>query len=641
MQSSEGNTQQPLLLKLRKIVLDNLKNEQFGVEELASAYGLSRSQLHKKLKKIEGKSISQFIKEVRLEKSLELMNKDDTITASEVAYEVGFSSPTYFNTCFKDYFGYPPGEARMRTKFRNDKGLGNVKDGNNKPKLKANRNIFTYFVGLVVLISAFYAIYKLSGKSEVINDNHQEGTVKNATDRVKKSIAVLPLKNWSGNSGLEYVSDGLTDALISKIANISSLAKVTPFTTMLTYKETRKKIEEIAREQNVTHILQGSFQLSGNQVKISLQLIEGQSNEQVWSNEYSSKWKSKEIFSLQEEVTKNVLNALNVVITEKESKMLTRIPTDNHEAYNYFLLAEYQRYQYQNEAFKKAIPLYKNAIALDSSFVDPYGALAEVYIFQGLIMAMESEEQSWKKAKTLLKKAEILDPSNELVREKLLNVYFFYEWDFDKLSRLPESDKDLMYDFRIKMGDYEKALKHINTLILDNPMGVSYGKKAEVLFLMGRKNQCEVLLEKHDALFDDGFYVRESAKWHYYLGNYSKSKKQLDKLVQISESLPPIVIWLQAIHAHIDGDERRANEKYRILRDKFDNRESGSPGWFIALYHFHSNEPDKGFQWLEKSFDRHEVEMIWLRAEPLLEPYRNDSRYIELYHKMQFPVPIP
>ncbi|WP_422083573.1 helix-turn-helix domain-containing protein [Ulvibacterium sp.] len=639
MESSEGNTQQSFLFKLREIVLDNLKNEQFSVEELASTYGLSRSQLHKKLKKSEGKSISQFIKEVRLEKSLELLNNDDTITASEVAYEVGFSSPTYFNTCFKDFFGFPPGEARMRAKIQDDMGLDNAEHGDFKPN--PNRKAIIFSVSLLVLIAALYGLYRFNITNDTINNDFQHGTAKNTASKIEKSIAVLPLKNWSGDSGLEYVSDGLTDALISKIANVSSLAKVVPFTTMLTYKETGKKIKEVAKEQNVSHILQGSFQLSGNQVKISLQLIEGQSSEQVWSNEYSSKWKSSEIFTLQEEVTKNVLNALNVVITEKESKMLTRIPTDNHEAYNYFLLAEYQRYQYQNEAFKKAIPLYKKAIALDSAFVDPYGALAEVYIFQGLIMAMESEEQSWKKAKELLKKAELLDPSNELVREKLLNVYFFYEWDFDRLSRLPESDKDLMYDFRIKIGEYEKALKHINTLILDNPIGVSYGKKAEVLFLMGRKDLCEALLKKHDVLFDDGFYVRESAKWHYYLGNYSKSKEQLDKLVGMSKNFPPIVIWLQAIHANIDGDLGKANKKYAILRDKFDNQESGSPGWFMALYHFHSNEPDKGFRWLEKSFDRHEVEMIWLRAEPLLAPYRDDSRYIELYYKMQFPVPIP
>ncbi len=633
-----GEDTQPFLQKLQGIVLDNLKNEQFGVEELASVYGLSRSQLHKKLKKIDGKSISQFIREVRLKRSLELLDSDDTLTASEVAYEVGFSSPTYFNTCFKDYFGYPPGEARMRTKFQNEEGLDQL-DGR-VTKHKVGQKAIIYLIGSSILIGILYGAYWLNVKNKAVNNNFRKETTENTLEEIKKSIAVLPLKNWSGNSNLEYVSDGLTDALILKIAKVGSLSKVVPFTTMLTYKETGKKIEEIAKEQNVSHILQGSFQLSGSQAKISLQLIEGQSNEQVWSNEYSSNWDSSEIFDLQERVSKNVLNALNVVITKEESDILSQVPTDSYEAYNYFLLAEYQRYQYKNDAFENAIPLYKKAIGLDSLFVEPYGALAEVYIFQGLIMGLEGEKQSWKKAKELLEKAKLLDPSNELVREKLLNVYFFFEWNFDELYQLSESEKDLMYDFRIKIGEFEQALKRIDQLILDNPVGVYYGKKAEILFLMGRKDECKNLLEKHDALFDDGFYVRESAKWHYYLGNYKKSKEQLEQLVGITENYSPIVTWLQAIHANLEEDLGLAKEKILTLRSKFDNLESGSPAWFIALYHFHSNEPDRGFTWLQKSFERHEVEMIWLRAEPLLAPYRSDFRYVELYKKMQFPVPI-
>ncbi|MEO1012591.1 MAG: helix-turn-helix domain-containing protein, partial [Bacteroidota bacterium] len=610
----------------------------FGVEELANEYGLSRSQLHKKLKKADGKSVSQFIREVRLEKSLELLTKNEGITASEVAYAVGFSSPTYFNTCFKDHFGYPPGEAGMRAKLVDGKGFEKPKTTN--PKRKTQHKAITYSLGLVLLMGMLYGGYWLNRKNDIINNNGEQGLIDNSVNEIKKSIAVLPLKNWSGDTDLEYVSDGLTDALISKIANVSSLGKVVPFTTMLTYKETGKRIGEIANEQKVSHVLQGSFQLSGNQVKISLQLIESHSNKQIWSNEYSGKWESNEIFTLQEKVSKSVLTALNVVLTEKESNMLNEAPTDSYEAYNYFLLAEYQRYQYKNSAFENAIPLYKKAIALDSSFINPYGALAEIYIFQGLIMGLKGEKQSGEKAKALLKKAQSLDPSNELVREKLLNVYFFFEWNFEELYRLSEADKNLMYDFRIKIGEYEEALKYIDKLILENPVGLYYGKKAEILFLMDKKDKCRALLEKHDALFADGFYVRESAKWHYYLGNFRRSKEQLDRLVALSENFPPIVIWLQAVHAHREGNSGLAREKYSILRDKYDKGDSGSPAWFMALYHFNYDEADKGFHWLQKSFDRHEVEMIWLRAEPLLAPYRKDSRYIDLYRKIQFPTPI-
>ena len=97
------------LQKLTQIVLDNLTNEQFSVEELAVICGISRSQLHKKLKKTTGKSVSQFIREIRLEEAMKML-RQDVATMSEIAYRVGFNSPAYFNTCFKEHYGYPPGD---------------------------------------------------------------------------------------------------------------------------------------------------------------------------------------------------------------------------------------------------------------------------------------------------------------------------------------------------------------------------------------------------------------------------------------------------------------------------------------------------------------------------------------------------
>ncbi|WP_372975506.1 helix-turn-helix domain-containing protein [Muriicola sp.] len=93
--------------KAREIVLDNLLNPQFGVEMLARELGVSRSELYKRVKKIENKSASQFIRETRLEKALELL-KTDSYSIGEIAYMVGFNSPTYFSTAFKDYYGYSP-----------------------------------------------------------------------------------------------------------------------------------------------------------------------------------------------------------------------------------------------------------------------------------------------------------------------------------------------------------------------------------------------------------------------------------------------------------------------------------------------------------------------------------------------------
>ena len=108
-----SSTDQSFLDSLYKTIEDNLLNEQFGVEELAREIGISRSQLHRQLNALTGQSTSQLIREYRLNKARELL-ENERATAAEVAYQVGFGSPSYFNTCFHEYFGYPPGEVKIR-----------------------------------------------------------------------------------------------------------------------------------------------------------------------------------------------------------------------------------------------------------------------------------------------------------------------------------------------------------------------------------------------------------------------------------------------------------------------------------------------------------------------------------------------
>jgi len=107
------------LQAMTDVVYANLSNEHFGAKELAKEVGLSRSQIHRKLHRINGKSITQFIREIRLEQALKLLN-DNVGTVAEISYYVGFSSPTYFNKCFHEYFGYPPGRIKKKNEIINE-----------------------------------------------------------------------------------------------------------------------------------------------------------------------------------------------------------------------------------------------------------------------------------------------------------------------------------------------------------------------------------------------------------------------------------------------------------------------------------------------------------------------------------------
>ena len=629
---------------LKDIVLDNFTNEQFGASDLVKQYGISRSQLLRKLKTTTGQSVSQFIREIRLEESLKLLQNED-ITASEVAYKVGFNSPTYFNTCFHEYFGYPPGEAKHHIGEPRVGEAGILNRGLTKRSfLRRNKTVVLAVAVLISFSLAYLFYFKPLGDKEI---------VANKLLSKENSIAVLPLKNWSGDVELEYISDGMTDAIISRLARIKSLTKVVPFTSILSYKDTNKSISTIANELDVNNLLQGSFQLSGGQVKISLQLLDSQSENQLWSHDYSGDWQGDDIFEIQAEVAKNVATIMNAEISESEYEQLLINPTDNREAYNYFLLAVYQHIESTKSAFDNAIILYEKAIALDTNFVEAHTGLADIWITGGAVWGAFDEHEAWANAKEHLQKALTID-SNSVEINYTLNIgLFYYDWDFTSVEHYYQNeflDSEIQglaigSDYAVKTGRYDNAMQILNQdvdLMSSASLSFLYCTKAQAFYFMGNNEESILLLKSSDPLFNSQmFYLRESAKLYYYLGEFERSKRQLSKLMDGYTDRPPIVIWLNAIHAKINGENTRAESFVDDLNSMYINEQSGSPAWFMALYYCHVKNYDKAFYWLEKSYDRHEVEMTWLKEEPLLRPLRTDPRYIDLYDKVGFSKIVP
>ncbi|WP_026810090.1 helix-turn-helix domain-containing protein [Arenibacter latericius] len=195
------------IAKLTDILSVNLENENFGVRELASSIGLSRSQLHRKLHAIKGESASQFIREYRLQKALELL-KSNLYTAAEVAYKVGFASPTYFNTCFNDYFGYSPGKVKDKSFIGvQEKDLEEGSITTNKPWAafigpKVYRFRLTIIsILIIVTIGVLLFFYNLnSNRNNLLN-----GTIREEA----KTIAIIPFKNLSEEIENQYYADGI------------------------------------------------------------------------------------------------------------------------------------------------------------------------------------------------------------------------------------------------------------------------------------------------------------------------------------------------------------------------------------------------------------------------------------------------
>ncbi len=640
MGMKSNSIKETLVDKLSIEIESNLNNDQFGVDSLAQAVGMSRSSLHRKLNKTLGISTSQFIREYRLKRSLEILTNED-ITASETAYRVGFSSPTYFNTCFHNYFGYTPGEAKSGIIADVDnQSLGTSTEILSVDSKNSYTKTIIWASIIVLALSSTYFVFKPFAKKDKVNI----GGVQVFDD---KSIAVLPLKNLTGNPDLEYISDGMTDAIISRLTKIKTIKKVIPFTSVQSYKKSDKSLKEITQVLEVSNILQGNLQMSGNQIKINLQLIHGSSNVHLWSEEYTKEWKSDEIFELQSEVVEGIAANMNAVIAQDELAEIKKTPTQSKDAYSYYLQGEFQRNKGNELSYSNAINLYERAIAADSIYVEPYIDMANVWHMGGSVWGFYNEQIAWGNAKVLLEKALKIEPNNERTEEELNTGRFFYDWNFEvvekfyqkKISNSKQNKPSVIsLDYPIKTGRPEETLKAIEYYTLNDPSNVFYPFfKAEAMFYLGDTDKANEILTQTDPLYNDNwFYLRESTKLYFYLGEYEKSKIQLEKITTQFPDYPPILMWLNAVYAQMDGNSKVTFQYLAELQNEYDKGSSGSPAWFIALYYAHVKDDERTFEWLQKSYDRHEVELLWLRAEPLLAPIRNDQRYINIYDKVGF-----
>ncbi|MCA6078923.1 helix-turn-helix domain-containing protein [Fulvivirga sedimenti] len=350
------------LRKIIGIIEENISNEEFGVSELAEKTNMSRSNLLRKVKKLSGLSVSVFIRQVRLYNAREML-KDDSVTVSEIAYRVGFNSTSYFTKCFREEFGYTPGEGKKVVEEKFDKP---AKRENSVRKM----GIVAAFI-LVAVIAVIY-IYKFTDRGEP------------KVSYPEKTIAVLPFKNDSSDSTNIYFVNGLMEAILDNLQKIEDM-EVTSRTSVEKYRGQTRTIPELSKELDVNYFVEGSGQKIGNRILLTIQLIDARKDKHIWSKRYEREL--EDIFSLQAEVARNIAFEIEAVITPVEEQRLEKIPTDNMVAYDYYLKGlEYTKAE-TSEGLEKALKNFRLAIEGDGRFAQAYAYVAICYYYMDIFQA--------------------------------------------------------------------------------------------------------------------------------------------------------------------------------------------------------------------------------------------------------------
>jgi TolB-like protein/AraC-like DNA-binding protein/Tfp pilus assembly protein PilF len=424
----EPNDQTSFSARLRDTIDRHLNDEGFGVAKLAQEMGMSHSTLRRKVKSLAGTSISNYICKLRLEKAVEILTSG-SLPVSEVAFSCGFQSVSYFVRCFKKMYRTTPGQ------FRKEHATQHAAEGTNYPiesglsrKLEGRRGLIILSMMAAMLIITISLLFKLTSPA--------------AQDRsANASIAVLPFRNLNPDEAEMYFINGTMEAILNHLQQIEDL-RVPGRTTMEQYRNTPKNIREIARELNVSYVLEGSGQKSGNRVRLSITLVDAVNDQQIWSDYYDKEILTvEEIFGIQSDIAHQVAQNIKVVIKPEEREQIERIPTKSLNAYYYFQMGreEHNKFIYRGNihAIENAIRFYCRALECDSMFAPPYCWLAYTYLHRRTYLEDLYDDSS----DSALILADIALSIDDRIAEPYLirGWYYFQAGDFNRA--LKESDR--------------------------------------------------------------------------------------------------------------------------------------------------------------------------------------------------------
>ncbi len=249
------------------------------------------------------------------------------------------------------------------------------------------------------------------------------------------SIAVLPFTSRSIDPAHAMFADGIHDELLTSLANIGSL-KVISRTSVMEYRETTKNLRQIGKELSVATVLEGAVQRAGDNVRINVQLIDAATDEHLWANTYDRRLSTDNLFAIQTEIATTIADKLKATLKPDEKERITKVPTENLQAYNLYLAGRQNVYQRKVENLQRARELFEQAIALDPKFAKAYSGLSDTLMILYSNFGALEPDVVLPKSKTLLDKALALDPDDADIHASI-GLLASTRWD------VTSSDADL------------------------------------------------------------------------------------------------------------------------------------------------------------------------------------------------------
>jgi TolB-like protein/DNA-binding winged helix-turn-helix (wHTH) protein/Tfp pilus assembly protein PilF len=454
-----------------------------------------------------------------------------------------------------------------------------------------------------------------------------------------RSIAVLPLENLSGDPSQNYFADGMTDELITDLAQISAL-RVISRTSVMAYKGARKPLPQIARELNVDAVVEGTVLRSGDQVRITAQLIDASTDKHLWSQSYEGEF--RDTLALQNRVASAIADQIRISLTPQEQAALKGGKVVNPDAYESYLKGRYFWNKRTPEGLRSALAYFNQAIEEDPKYAQSYSGLADTYALLGdWQYAVMTPKEAFPKAKDAALKAIELDATLGEAHTSLAFVLDGFDWDFQlggkEFQRAIELSPGYAtahhwYAWHLALlGQNQEALAEMRKAVSLDPLSLIINADMAELLVISRAYDDAIEQSRKTIEMDFNFALAHNQLGQAYLGKqmYSEGVSELQTAVRLSGGSPICMANLTRAYV-LSGNKRDAQ---KLLDDLIARSQPGhSNAAEIAMMYASLGDVDQAMKWLEKGYEERFNPGVLLR--PGFDSLRSEPRFQDLMHRI-------
>ncbi len=613
------------LEKVRSALFEHLEDEKFGVNELSRKVGLSKSQLLRKVKASTGKTVTEYIREIRLQEAARMLRETD-LTASEISYAVGFSSPSYFNKCFSDHYGMTPGEF-MHAGEETIETETVAPTGNPRTYNRAGLLLALVFI----LITAGFLHY-----------NYFDTDTAYMGKKKEYAIAVLPFLDLSSDKNADYLTDGITEAITLELSRNKSIRVISRGSAMA-FKNSGQPYAEIARALDVNLILEGSVLFDKDSLSVVAQLIEPLPVEKhLWAGSFNLRFEN--ILGLVDGVSKAIAREINLLILPDDHDIMN-YPV-HPEAYDLYLRGRHLWNKDTPESLKNALEYLQRSIEIDSNFAPAFATLAEVYILMNKFIQNDEEKaENVRVGKLSIDKALSKGPYLAEAYISKGNILGKFDWDWEGMREMTEKGLEL---------DPNNSYAHTQ-------MSKYYLYKNN----MPRSIEEALIAEKLDPL--NARAGRIVAEQYFHDGQYEKSLKQFEKVLELhpddtftynglgmlywvmgdmKETLAASIQFQRLMNNHSMMEKLQTSDfddSWNFWLDRAKVKEPlycSNPSQIAMISQFMGQEED-ALTYLEAAYATRDVDLPTMLCRPMFQPLYDEPRFLDLLDKTGISVSFP